>query len=528
MQLDRLPGKLTLLTLLAVLAFGSPASAQEALVGRNVRTPAAGDECDKLVADGVAAARSGAKAAADRSLTAATMRCPNNAAAWRELASLRFGDSQWSDASSFARKAVGLAPQDDHAWRILAASLFMEGDTQGALRAWNRVNDPRVDMVVVSGPHRTRDRVVTARVGLEPGQLLTPEAFARAVRRAEDLPVVTHAFVRYHPHEADDATVEVEIKERKRFPVDWGSVGNIAGRALVLHEVRVPFGGPTGSGERFDFEYGWKRNRPRTAVRLTVPAPGFLPGLVVLEVTQTRHTFLIPGDTGDDTLRLRRRDARLGFEDWATDRLHWHVDGISTQLPGRRFLGLSSAIDTRWLGDHVSMEMEGAVWHGTGETPGFQTAELKGHWRQKVTRVPMGWRADAGATSATDDAPLVFWAGADVGSNQEAFLRAHKFMTDGIVTSRIFGRQLLFSSVSYERSVFTHEKVGTVGLVGFVDSAKAWNGLTWERADAQVDIGFGARLHAQSFGSVRVDVGYGLRDGGVVLSAGFVRPWPRR
>ncbi len=223
MQLDRLPGKLTLLTLLTVLAFASPARAQDALVALNVRTTPAGDECDKLVADGVASARAGAKAAADRSLTAATMRCPSNAAAWRELAGLRFGDSQWSDASSFARKAVGLAPEDERAWRILAVSLFMEGDTQGALRAWNRFNEPRVGTIVVSGTNHTRDQAITDRVGLEPRQLLTSAALARAMRRAEDLPVASHAVVRYFPHDADGATVEVQVAERKRFPVDWGA-----------------------------------------------------------------------------------------------------------------------------------------------------------------------------------------------------------------------------------------------------------------------------------------------------------------
>jgi hypothetical protein len=61
-----------------------------------------------------------------------------------------------------------------------------------------------------------------------------------------------------------------------------------------------------------------------------------------------------------------------------------------------------------------------------------------------------------------------------------------------------------------------------------VDSARPLNGIvpTWDVT--QVDIGFGARLHSSSYGGVRVDFGYGLRDGSKAVSAAFVREWPRR
>ena len=82
-------------------------------------------------------------------------------------------------------------------------------------------------------------------------------------------------------------------------------------------------------------------------------------------------------------------------------------------------------------------------------------------------------------------------------------------------------------SATYERPLRTL-KFGTIMLAGFVDSARPFNGIvpTWDTT--HVDIGFGARVHSSTYGSIRADFGYGLRDGSTAVSAAFVRPWPRR
>jgi outer membrane translocation and assembly module TamA len=96
-----------------------------------------------------------------------------------------------------------------------------------------------------------------------------------------------------------------------------------------------------------------------------------------------------------------------------------------------------------------------------------------------------------------------------------------------VVTGDAFGRQLVFGSVSYEHHLKV-TKYGTVGLVGFVDSAHATDGLSLARPRVHTDVGLGARFHSSDFGSIRIDVGYGLRDRNFEISTGFVKPWPRR
>jgi hypothetical protein len=312
-------------------------------------------ECATLISQAVADSKAGDEAASERNLLLATSRCPENADAWRELAGLRFVNSQWEEAQTLAEKAVKVAPEDQRSWRILAASLYLRGNALEALRAWNRAGEPRVDTVIISGANRTREAVIFERIGLASQDLLTPSAFRRAARRASDLPVATDAVVRFFPHDDQGASLEVDIHEGAAYPWNIAALGNMFGRGLFIHEVRIPFAGPTGNGERIDLEYGWKRNRPRAAVRLTMPAPGPLPGLIVLEWARSRQTFEVTG-------RIRRgrriednKGIRVGLEDWATGRIHWTVDGRYNRIAQGPFVAFGAGLDTRLLDDHVAI-----------------------------------------------------------------------------------------------------------------------------------------------------------------------------
>jgi predicted double-glycine peptidase len=482
-----------------------------------------GAECATLIARAVAASKAGDTSDSEQHLAAVTTRCSENGAGWRDLAGLRFVNSQWEEARVLAQKAVKLSPDDRRSWRILGASLFVSGNALGALQAWNRAGDPRVESVIVSGANRTRHSVIVDRLGVAPGQLLTPMAFRRAARRAADLPAATDAAVRYFPHDAEGASLEVDVHEGQPVPYGWGAVASVAGRGILVHEIKLPFAGPTGNGERIDLEYGWKLNHPRAALRLTAPAPGPVPGLVVVELSRSRQTFAAAGSFGSGRIVEDHDALRVGLEDWATGRIHWNVDGTYGRVEDEPLIGIGGGVDTRLFGDRVALQANLMSWAGTSGLPAFRTGALSAHWRQRVREA--GWSASAGTRFATTDAPLSFWSGADVGSNREAFLRAHKFLTTGIVTSDVFGRWLKFFTVEYERPVL-RQKFGTVGAVGFVDGARAWKGMIADHSAGHIDVGIGLRVHAGSFGDFRVDAGYGLGDGKMAIFAGLVRPWP--
>jgi hypothetical protein len=185
-------------------------------------------------------ALAGATEAAELGLVAATRLCPNAAASWRELAGLRFSESRWTEARDLALSAVRLAPRDAGAWHILAASRFQLGDVMGALDAWNRTGQPRIDTTDIHGADRTRQPVVVRAAGLQPREVLTSEALRRALRRLRDLPAASSARVTYEPVDGGLAKLDVFIDERKVAPTGW--------RTLAIMGARAP--GPRRAGRR--------------------------------------------------------------------------------------------------------------------------------------------------------------------------------------------------------------------------------------------------------------------------------------
>ena len=116
---------------------------------------------------------------------------PREAAPWRELAGVRVLQKDWRRAAADARKALAIDPRDEHAARILATSLYLAGDTTGALEAWNMVGEPTIDLVDVRGLERTRYAVaVRALTASTPRAVLTPDALTRAARRLDSMPSV--------------------------------------------------------------------------------------------------------------------------------------------------------------------------------------------------------------------------------------------------------------------------------------------------------------------------------------------------
>ena len=68
---------------------------------------------------------------------------------------------------------------------------------------------------------------------------------------------------------------------------------------------------------------------------------------------------------------------------------------------------------------------------------------------------------------------------------------------------------------------------GGLGLAGFVDVARAWQGGVTTGAAWHADAGLGLRVTLPgNTGGLRVDLARGLRDHRHVVSAAWVPPWP--
>src|SRR5918993_696754 len=64
----------------------------------------------------------------------------------REEAGALFLKKRYTQAANLAQLVVEQHPDDLESWQLLAASRYLEGDADGALDAWNRRQEPRVDL----------------------------------------------------------------------------------------------------------------------------------------------------------------------------------------------------------------------------------------------------------------------------------------------------------------------------------------------------------------------------------------------
>jgi hypothetical protein len=282
-----------------------------------------------------------------------------------------------------------------------------------------------------------------------------------------------------------------------------------------------------GWGEVWQPAYRWDRNRPRVMLRMALPAPGALPGLLSFETFWDRQSYQRPS-LGDDPFRQTRFRTGGALSDWVTSWLR--LEGVTAfdRVDKGTYVELGGGVNTRAFGDRLAVILNAGRWFGTGQAASFNSGELAVTVRSTPRPDVPVLTSLAGISVSSSTAPLALWPGASAGQGRGVQLRAHQLLGDGIVAGEIFGRQLFFTSTEYVHPVQTPWIM--LGLAAFVDSAQAINRLDLSTSSRfHVDVGFGVRMNTTRSGNaVRLDFGYGLRDGRTRLSAGYVMPWGER
>lgn len=489
--------------------------------------------CDVLVEEMVKLAGGGDVGGAETGLVAALGLCSQHAAAWRELAGVRFLQSRWAEASLLAERAAQLDPSDEGGWDLLATSRFLNDEPVAALEAWNRIGRPSVDLVRVEGARRTRHPVIATVASLPPRTQLTAERLRRAERRLRELPSAAVTRVSYRPVDGGFAEVEAAIVERPTLPRGLLPVVAAAGRAWLQRELRLDLAAPTGSGELWTVAWRWWEARPRLAFALAVPAPAGLPGVAKVEAMWERQSYTttsgIEGSTTGSLHRADRRRAAFGLADWATSNIRWEAGAALDRWADDSHLSIDAALDVRLADDRVSLGVDTAAWMPIGSGRRFARGALSSAWRSTTHADRPSWLVSTGFAATSGEAPFDLWSGAGTGQARRPLLRAHPLLAEGVITGEVFGRWLAHGTVEYQHPLF-RSPAGAIQVAVFADTARAWRLVGGGRSSPQqTDAGAGVRVVLPGVGgTARVDIARGLRDGRVVVSAGWHAPWPGR
>ena len=449
----------------------------------------------------------------------------------RELAGIRFVQERWPDAERLAEEAVRHDPLDRHAWQLLAVARFLQGNTTGALQAWNQREEPRVDLARIEGLERTRHGVVADRLDAAPDDLLTDRTLARARRRVAALPAIATSRVSYTPRADGRATIDVAVLEKPLAPRKWPAFAAMGVHAAFAREVRWETANALGDGELWMAAWRWWSGRPRVSVGLATPRLGRATGLWRLEGSWEQERYRSSAQDSqnlatDPLFISERRRAGLSFGDWASGDLRWEISGALDRWTDRgTHASAGASIERRWFDDRLALRSDTTIWRQIAHRAAtFETSALSGAWRSAIDPGNR-WTASAGIYAASAGAPLDLWPATDTGSIRPLLLRAHPLLRDGAIHERDVSRVLAHATVELQQPLRMPIPTRT-WWAAFVDVAK--RGMSREPAVATtlVDVGIGLRVDLPGAPYVlRMDVARGLRDGRMALSAGWEKAW---
>jgi hypothetical protein len=486
------------------------------------RTPELHTACERLLDAALDTIQRDGLASADAALTPVIEQCPRSPGPIRELAGVRFAERKWSEAAALAERAVAAGDTDPYAAEVLGSSRFMLGNLSDALAAWNRIGKPKINLVRIAGVSRTRYQVVNEILDLPLNALLTPERFERAARRLHELPDFSSAALTYRIEPDGYATVDAAIVEQAApatAPHAWTATGV---HAVVDREIDVPVPGRTGQGELWTASWRYWDGRPRVALSFAAPRVGPIPGVWRVDAEWSSQAYSLD-DTGRTAFRETRASGTLSLSDWIAPNLRYQTAiGIESWNGTRRTAHLAARLDRRLLADRVSLSGGVRVAAGIGDA-GFSAVDASAAYRSSSQ--PAGWveRADIGVDKVDERAPFALWPAAGDGHAGERLLRAHPLLRDGVVAGPVFGRTLEYANFESTRWIDTRVPLN-VGAAVFVDLAHVAS-TTPDRTlpPAQIDVGAGLRVRFPgTTQTMRVDIGYGLRDRTHALTFGWV------
>jgi hypothetical protein len=472
--------------------------------------------CAVLVDEGVRLAQAGDHARARAALEGANSSCPSDAAPARELAGLDALEQNWQSAEQHARAAVARDPHDAHAWQIAATAAYVQHRDRDALDAWNHAGQPTVDLLNVKGLERTRYAIAADAIDLPPGALVTTHRLRLAQRRLREVPALSGATVAYHPVESGRAQIDAAVIERALAPTTpfaWGALGL---HAATERELAASFASITGGGELMTGSWRWWEHRPRVGFSFAAPVSrGIAPGVWRVDAFRETESF------GSVPFEETRTSVSFGISNWLDVRTRIEGQAGVDRWRGRGLMpSLGGGIEVWPIVDRLALDARVSVW--AGEAPAFATGALDARWRSSP-RVSVEWLARGGLRLAGEHAPASLWSGGDTGHARDVLLRAHPLLDDGVIEGGVFGRRVIYAGTEARRWTRAGRWPIRIAPAAFVDVARAWNGLPGADSRGQIDVGGGVRVSLAMFGTLRVDVAHGLRDGRNAVSFGWER-----
>ncbi|MDZ4864340.1 MAG: papain-like cysteine protease family protein [Gemmatimonadota bacterium] len=466
--------------------------------------------------------------AADSLLQEAGRTCPSEPLVLREQAAVRFKEGQFAAAGQLTAAYLAQVPDDPLGWQLLATARFLSGDRDAALRAWNRIDAPRVDLVRIDGVRAIRFQQLASAIHAPAGTLLTPPRLALARRRLSDVPALRRSRLSYLPVGAGLAELRATVTERPVIAPAWWLVAANALRAATQREVGLAIASPTGGGELWTAVWRWEHAHPRLGARIELPMRLGIEG--VAEVSAVREQFRFVVDTASaGTLTAIRRAYGVAFGGWVLPALR-PTAGLEDEhwSDGRRFLVLTAGTAIRAAGDRFTLTT--LVQRGLSivHLPSYVQGSVRALWASAPDISHTTWSARLGLDIVSHDTPVGRWPVANGDISWAIPLRAHDRTANGLLPGTTTGRSMIHGGLSGDQPLLRAGPF-TVAAGVFLDGVEVMSPADGPQRDRlYLDAGSGLRIGLLDgqFGTLRIDLATGLTDRHTAITVGLHQSWP--
>ena len=512
------PKGFVILILVAVLALGLPAFAQEhasdearLLASRAAFDTGRWEEAAKLAQGpagqspdldflaGLSLARLEKWSEAKASFQAGARKAPQDPRFLVELAGISYKQKDFRTAKTALRAALRLNPQDSYSSEFLATIYFLEGNLEAALKYWNAVDKPRLRSVVFAPALQLKESLRNRALAFNAPQVLTGNALLATQARLDNLGIFSSRRIELTPADSGNYDVTLHLAERN----GWGEskvegILSLLG-GLPYATIYPEFYNLDRDALNLTSLARWDAEKRRVSLSFSLPLYGD-PSVRLRLYADARNenwnltqTFLGTGTPLTD-LNMRRVAAGAEVQSVVSGRWSWSA---GAEIANRNFRNLSSLTSPAergfftdstsvagWLGvqrslrrfperrfalDSSAEARAGREFaHGLGPFATLRGA-LRARWfpRASGDDYEMHAQIRAGATAGKATLDELFELGIE--RDNDLWLRGHAGTTGGRKGTAPLGRRFFLANWELDKNIYQNGFF-TVKLGPFLDS----------------------------------------------------------
>ena len=462
-----------------------------------------------------------------------------------ELAGIAFKKHNHGQALGYLRRALGLDPKDGYANEFLATIYFLEGNTEAAVKYWNRLPQPRPEIAKFMNdpPLRMRPVLLDHAFAFSPAALLTLPQLRATEARLNALGIFSS--YRLDLPARPDGRFDSVLRAQELNGFGDGNISALLRtfRGLAFQEVTPAYYNLHGSAMNISALGRWDPDKRRYWAQLSAPLFRTPQWRYMIsfdlrnENWEIRNGFAGPAPVLA-SLNLRREAGAVEIARLVGWRWRWllgaevsHRDfrnvvpGLALpqalleqgfqlkQTAGLKYEILSSP-EHRLRVSSALFSTAGRLWSHSGESFEKLQASLEAHWfpRLRGDDLETSWRMHAGKTFGQLPFDDLFMLGLERDNDPALWMRAHIGTRDGRKGSAPLGTEYFLASWETDKDLYS-TGLFTFKLGPFVDTGTIKDeGTLLGSQKWLVDTGAEAKLRVLGVG-VALVYGKDLRTG---------------